>query len=168
MGLLLSGALLEHYSWRSFIGTAAMAAVSLLVTVVLVPDTKSLALSATAATNTIVDSLPPDKQGVASAMNDVTRELGAALGIALLASLFSDGYRGQLKLPTAVPQQAVGTIRDHRANPCPDACVPAATTRTTPQGSKVRRLPTPPNPSWWPPRLRGQLRGTPVSVKEQQ
>ncbi|BCI87495.1 hypothetical protein NIIDMKKI_27010 [Mycobacterium kansasii] len=42
MGLLISGLLLEHYSWRStFIGTAAMAAVSLLVTVALVPDTKS-------------------------------------------------------------------------------------------------------------------------------
>ncbi|AGZ49403.1 MFS transporter [Mycobacterium kansasii] len=74
-----------------------------------------LALSATPATNTIVDSLPPDKQGVASAMNDVTRELGAALGIALLGSLFSAGYRNHLRLPAAVPQQAAGTIRESPA-----------------------------------------------------
>lgn len=74
-----------------------------------------LALSATPATNTIVDSLPADKQGVASAMNDVTRELGAALGIALLGSLFSAGYRDKLQLPTAVPSQAVRTIRESPA-----------------------------------------------------
>ncbi|WP_277396055.1 MFS transporter [Mycobacterium camsae] len=74
-----------------------------------------LALSATPATNIIVDSLPPDKQGVASAMNDVTRELGAALGIAILGSLFSAGYRNHLKLPTAVPQHAADAIHESPA-----------------------------------------------------
>ncbi len=74
-----------------------------------------LALSATPATNIIVDSLPADKQGVASAMNDVTRELGAALGIALLGSLFSAGYRSALTLPAAVPPQAAGSIRESPA-----------------------------------------------------
>lgn len=74
-----------------------------------------LALSATPATNIIVDSLPPDKQGVASAMNDVTRELGAALGIALLGSLFSAGYRNDLKLPASVPPRAASAIHESPA-----------------------------------------------------
>ena len=51
-----------------------------------------MALASTPSTNAVVASLPPEKQGVASALNDVTRELGAAIGIALLGSLFNTGY----------------------------------------------------------------------------
>ena len=36
--------------------------------------------------------MPQAKQGVGSAVNDVSRELGSALGIAILGSLFSTGY----------------------------------------------------------------------------
>jgi EmrB/QacA subfamily drug resistance transporter len=52
-----------------------------------------MALSSTPATTAIVSSLPAAKQGVASAMNDTTREVGAALGIALLGSMYSGGYQ---------------------------------------------------------------------------
>ena len=44
-------------------------------------------------TTTITESLPHEKQGVASALNDTVRELGGAIGIALLGSLVSAGYR---------------------------------------------------------------------------
>jgi len=44
-------------------------------------------------TMTITESLPSEKQGVASALNDTVRELGGAVGIALLGSLVSAGYR---------------------------------------------------------------------------
>src|SRR5690606_29523132 len=37
-------------------------------------------------------SLPIDRQGVASALNDITRELGTALGVALLGPLVTAGY----------------------------------------------------------------------------
>ena len=47
----------------------------------------------TPATNAIVASLPRDKQGVASAVNDTARELGAAFGVAVLGSAFNIGYR---------------------------------------------------------------------------
>jgi MFS family permease len=46
-----------------------------------------------APTNAIVDSLPASRQGIASAVNDTAREFGAALGIAVLGSLFNAGYR---------------------------------------------------------------------------
>ena len=52
-----------------------------------------MALAFPAATEAIVSSLPQDKAGVASAVNDTTREVGAAVGIALLGSLLSLGYR---------------------------------------------------------------------------
>lgn len=49
-------------------------------------------LSAPPATTAIVNSLPQAKQGVASAVNDTSRELGGALGIAVLGSLLTDRY----------------------------------------------------------------------------
>lgn len=52
-----------------------------------------IAFAATPATEAIMTALPDEKQGVASALNDVTRELGGVLGIALLGSVFSDTYR---------------------------------------------------------------------------
>ena len=50
-------------------------------------------LAMTPATNAIVSSLPTAKQGVASAVNDTTREIGTALGIAIMGSMFTSGYR---------------------------------------------------------------------------
>ena len=55
-----------------------------------------MALTFPTATTAIVGSLPLDKAGVASAVNDTTREVGAAVGIALLGSLLSAGYRRDL------------------------------------------------------------------------
>lgn len=52
-----------------------------------------MALDGTPATTAIVSALPANKQGVASAVNDTSRELGAALGIAVLGSVFNDRYR---------------------------------------------------------------------------
>lgn len=51
-----------------------------------------MGLSMTPSTEAITSSLPPDKQGVASALNDVTRELGTALGVAMLGALVTSGY----------------------------------------------------------------------------
>jgi hypothetical protein len=63
----------------------------------------------TPATNAIVSSLPRAKQGVASAVNDTARELGAAFGIAILGSAFNIGYRHEIDgrdLPGTVAEQA--------------------------------------------------------------
>lgn len=60
-----------------------------------------MALSGAPATTAIVASLPPAKQGVASAVNDVSRELGGALGIAVLGSVLNDAYRSGVAEPTA-------------------------------------------------------------------
>jgi EmrB/QacA subfamily drug resistance transporter len=67
-----------------------------------------LGLGMTPATNAIVESLPPAKQGLASAVNDTSRELGGAFGIAIIGSAFTAAYRThigpslhQLPLPIA-------------------------------------------------------------------
>jgi Na+/melibiose symporter-like transporter len=52
-----------------------------------------MGLAGTPATTAITASLPQHKQGVASAVNDVSREFGSALGIAVLGSLLAAGYR---------------------------------------------------------------------------
>ena len=69
------------------------------------------ALAMTPATNAIVSSLPRSKQGVASAVNDTARELGAAFGVAVLGSAFNIGYRNTIdqdvsELPRSIAEQA--------------------------------------------------------------
>jgi EmrB/QacA subfamily drug resistance transporter len=51
-----------------------------------------MGLSMTPSTEAITASLPRERQGVASALNDVTRELGTALGVALLGAVLTAGY----------------------------------------------------------------------------
>jgi EmrB/QacA subfamily drug resistance transporter len=66
-----------------------------------------MAFTSTPSTTAIVTSLPRAKQGVASAMNDVSREVGSAIGIAVLGSLFSSGYRDAVAPATApLPDEA--------------------------------------------------------------
>jgi EmrB/QacA subfamily drug resistance transporter len=62
----------------------------------LLPFGAGMALAGAPATTAIVASLPRSKQGVASAVNDVSRELGGALGIAVLGSLMNGVYRSEM------------------------------------------------------------------------
>jgi EmrB/QacA subfamily drug resistance transporter len=62
----------------------------------LLPFAAGMALAGAPATTAIVASLPRSKQGVASAVNDVSRELGGALGIAVLGSLMNAAYRSAM------------------------------------------------------------------------
>ncbi|RSM64823.1 MFS transporter [Actinoplanes sp. ATCC 53533] len=52
-----------------------------------------MGLTMTPSTEAITTALPRARQGVASALNDVTREFGTALGVALLGAVLSAGYR---------------------------------------------------------------------------
>src|SRR5581483_2954865 len=45
------------------------------------------------ATESVMGSLPPSKAGVGSAMNDTTRQMGGALGVAIIGSVFASSYR---------------------------------------------------------------------------
>jgi len=76
-----------------------------------------MGLSMTPSTEAITGSLPREKQVVASALNDVTREFGTALGVALLGALLSVGYRNAIDDNlTGIPQSAADNARDGIAN----------------------------------------------------
>jgi EmrB/QacA subfamily drug resistance transporter len=81
----------------------------------LLPFAAGMALAGAPATTAIVASLPREKQGVASAVNDVSRELGGALGIAVLGSLMNSTYRSELAgstsaLPADAAEHAQGSF----------------------------------------------------------
>ena len=49
------------------------------------------------ATESIMGSLPRAKAGVGSAMNDTTRQVGGALGVAVVGSVMLSTYGGELR-----------------------------------------------------------------------
>ena len=69
-----------------------------------------MGLAGTPATTAIVSSLPESQQGVASAVNDTSRELGSVLGIAILGSALNAAYRDGLS-PTTDAAAAAGRGR---------------------------------------------------------
>lgn len=95
-----------------------------------------MGLSMTPSTEAITSSLPRERQGVASALNDVTRELGTALGVALLGAVLTAGYRSAIDTRLdGVPPGVADTAREGIANavaaaggagPLDDALVRAA------------------------------------------
>jgi EmrB/QacA subfamily drug resistance transporter len=76
-----------------------------------------MGLAMTPSTEAITSSLPREKQGVASALNDITREFGTALGVALLGALLASGYRSAIddKLD-GIPLGAADAARQGVAN----------------------------------------------------
>jgi EmrB/QacA subfamily drug resistance transporter len=68
----------------------------------LIPFGAGMGLAMTPATSAITDALPPAQQGIGSAVNDLARELGGALGIAVLGSALQSVYRDHLH-PTGLP-----------------------------------------------------------------
>jgi EmrB/QacA subfamily drug resistance transporter len=63
-----------------------------LVAAVLVIIGAGMGLAIAPATDSIMGSLPPEKAGVGSAMNDTTREIGGALGVAIMGSITAAAY----------------------------------------------------------------------------
>jgi EmrB/QacA subfamily drug resistance transporter len=70
------------------------------------------------ATESIMGSLPREKAGVGSAVNDTTRQMGGAIGVALLGSLLASVYGNHVdsglkgsELPTGVVDKIGGSIQ---------------------------------------------------------
>ena len=68
----------------------------------------------TATTDLIVGAAPPEKAGAASGISETGAELGGALGIAILGSIGTAVYRGELAqmLPAGTPPEAADAARD--------------------------------------------------------
>jgi EmrB/QacA subfamily drug resistance transporter len=68
-------------------------------------------------TSAIMNAVPTEKQGVASAVNDATREVGAAVGIAVAGSVLAAQYTKALTPGLGVfPEQIRGAATDSLAN----------------------------------------------------
>jgi EmrB/QacA subfamily drug resistance transporter len=64
------------------------------------------------ATDSIMGSVPVHKAGVGSAMNDTTREVGGALGVAILGTLMNHRYlHGVTSLKGTLPTQVYEAVR---------------------------------------------------------
>src|SRR5882757_3639585 len=68
-------------------------------------------------TSAIMSAVPDEKQGVASAVNDTTREVGAALGIAVAGSMLAAQYTNTLApalvhFPEQVRESATGSLAE--------------------------------------------------------
>ena len=66
------------------------------VVLCVIPLTTGIALSMSPMTASIMSAVPPRRAGAGSAMNDATRELGAALGIAVLGSIAASRYASSI------------------------------------------------------------------------
>jgi predicted MFS family arabinose efflux permease len=55
-----------------------------------------MGLAGAPATESITSSLPPERANIGSAVNDTTRELGGALGVAVVGSIMASIYSGRL------------------------------------------------------------------------
>src|SRR5215217_535870 len=70
-----------------------------------------MSLAMTPATESIMGSLPREKAGVGSAMNDTTRQVGGALGVAVLGSVFTSAYTSGLATTlTRLPAQVAAEV----------------------------------------------------------
>ncbi len=70
-----------------------------------------MGLAMAPATEAVMGSLPKDKAGVGSAVNDTTRQVGGALGVAILGSILTSAYGNRLTEDLS-GQPVPGTARD--------------------------------------------------------
>jgi EmrB/QacA subfamily drug resistance transporter len=86
----------------------------LVIVVALVLLSAGMATTIAPATGAIMSAVPLNKAGVGSAVNDTTRELGGALGIAVLGSIVASAYRSSFDPgpltgePRAIASESIG------------------------------------------------------------
>ncbi len=90
VGLLLASAgflLMSHWTMSMTYWTLFSTMIVLML---------GLALAMTPGTNLLMASVPRNRSGMGSAMNDTTRELGSALGVAVLGAILSSTYENNI------------------------------------------------------------------------
>ena len=94
-----------------------------------------MGLTMAPATDSVMGSLPLFKAGVGSAVNDTTRQVGGALGVAVIGSVLATTYGSQIS--TALAENGiVGPVADAAKN----SIGAISTRRTAAAGGGQRRL----------------------------
>jgi EmrB/QacA subfamily drug resistance transporter len=102
----------------------------------ILPLVTGIAMAMSPMTASIMSAVPARRAGTGSAMNDATRELGAALGVAVLGSLAASRYARTVKGAFAsIPVGSRSAVRSS----LPNALVQAKTL-SAPDGAAVRNV----------------------------
>ena len=108
-----------------------------------------VAFTTAPATNAIVSSVPLAKSGVGSAVNDTTREVGGALGIAVMGSLVTSAYQSTMHATVHRLPAALGSAVNSSVGEALGVAHAPAGTRPARGWPRRRRAPT---PTPWAPR----------------
>ncbi|MET0920147.1 MAG: MFS transporter [Acidimicrobiia bacterium] len=109
IGLLVAGASLALMSLSTTTSPYWFFAIALMI------QAAGMGVTTAPSTGAIMRALPLHKAGVGSAVNDTTRELGGALGVAVLGSLVASGFRsslGNVAHLGAQPNSLADALRD--------------------------------------------------------
>ncbi|HTN80724.1 MAG TPA: DHA2 family efflux MFS transporter permease subunit [Acidimicrobiales bacterium] len=104
--------------WLGALGFALLATIHVdtpywLIALGIIPIGMGAAVLMPAASQLIVGSVPLAKSGVGSAVNDVTREVGAALGIAALGSIMATRFHSAMEGPAStLPPDLQGAAKE--------------------------------------------------------
>lgn len=93
LGLLLMAGGFALCAWT--LGDGAEASIAVLVAGLVVYGV-GFGMGITPGTELIIEGLPAERRSVASAVNDITREVGGVLGIAVLSSILVSAYRDEI------------------------------------------------------------------------
>ena len=106
--LVTAGVLIMALGLWLFTGVDASTSTLTLITYIMVFGF-GFGLAAQPLTDTVMAAVPVEDAGIGSAINDVSRELGAALGVAILGSIVSGFYRGNVEdeLAGQVPDDVI-------------------------------------------------------------
>ena len=116
------------------------------------PLVAGIAMAMSPMTASLMSAVPARRAGVGSAMNDATRELGAALGVAVLGSVAASKYARSVDQPPRrarcgeggrprLARRRAGHRREHRrrGRPCADHRIAAGLRRRDARRGAVRR-----------------------------
>jgi EmrB/QacA subfamily drug resistance transporter len=95
------------------LSTVTVTSSDLLIQAVLAIAGFGMGVAMTPATDAIMGALPKSKAGVGSAVNDTTREIGGALGVAVLGSIFSATFANEMtSVASSLPADVGAVVRD--------------------------------------------------------
>lgn len=122
----------ERFGYRRTVATGMALLTTGLLTVALLADPDGgyrsvlpgllilalgVGLAMSPSTAAITSSLPEEKQGVASSLNDTVRELGGAVGIALVGSVLSASYQSNVSPATSALPPPVAEVVERGIGP---------------------------------------------------
>jgi EmrB/QacA subfamily drug resistance transporter len=93
---------------------AAVDAAYLNIAIAMSITSLGIGMTMSPATNSVMGSIPVSQSGIGSAMNNTTRQVGAALGVAILGSILNATYLARIDAvswPAQLPAQALEAIR---------------------------------------------------------